>query len=135
MSSVTEDQIVERVKTLLEAVHVPAYELDEAKKRASNHTLPDVYAELHLTLEGFGGASLDGHSDLDEYVLAVRACAMSIANVHLVRRRVRDAIYARPLAAGSQTSTTPQLGRPGEMTGQDAEGYFTALDEYTFTFD
>lgn len=134
MAAVTENEIVERVAAVLAAANVVAFEIDEAKDRASRDALPDAYAELHLAFEANGHSTLDGHSDLDGYVLAVRTCAKAVWNVRDLRRRIVGALYAAPISVGSTASSPPQRN-PGDMADQDAEGYYTAYDEFTFTFD
>lgn len=133
MSAVAENDIVAVVVARLAAVGVTAFELDEARAHSID-TLPDNYAEVHLAFESNGATLLDGHSDLDGYVLALRACGKTVANTRETRRRIRSAIYAIPLVVGGVTSTPPQT-QPGEMADQDGDGYWSALDEYTFTFD
>lgn len=134
MAAVIEPDIITVIKQRLSAVLVDGLELDEARDMAVDHTLPTRYAELHLTFESHGATLLAGYSDLDGYVLATRACAKTIRDMQVVRRRVRDVIYANPIVVGTATSTPPQC-LPGEMGDQDAEGYYTAYDEFTFTFD
>ncbi|MDF9718118.1 hypothetical protein [Nocardioides sp. ChNu-99] len=135
MSAVTEPGIIAAVRARLTAADVDGYELDDLDllRKDSDGALPDEYVELHLAFEANGEATLDGTSDLDGYVLAVRSCARTIGNVQVYRRRVRDALYGRALTVEGETSTPPQRN-PGDMAEQDDDGYFAALDEFTFTF-
>lgn len=134
MSDVLAVGIVEQVKALLVGVGIPAYELDEAREKAADSVLENRYVELHLAPNGHGATLLHGFSDLDGYALGVRSCATAIYNVHATRRVVRDLLYAVPLMVDGRPSTPPQHD-PGDPAEQDDAGYWTAYDEFTFTFD
>ena len=106
----------------------PLFEVDE-----DPGSRPDDYVEMTLVRRFGGEVREHGGKGTTGWRLLTRYVSRSyLDNVRAMRELVRGALEETPLVVGDET-TTPVEFETGEAAGDD-EGWFSALDSWTWTF-